>query len=179
MYKFRLLAGLAVFVASSISVAAQIASPKPPGQPPVVVITPPGPSTKVGMLTCNMSPGIGFVVAGQQSLACTFMPDGPYPAENYLGDITTIGLDVGVTGGGVMAWAVFMPTRGTQYGALAGSYGGVSGDLSLGVGVGGNILVGGSERLVTLQPFSVEGNVGVNLAIGVSGMVLQFQAPVR
>jgi Protein of unknown function (DUF992) len=79
----------------------------------------------------------------------------------------------------VMAWAVFMPTRGTQYGALAGSYGGVSGDLSLGVGVGGNILVGGSERSVTLQPFSVEGNVGVNLAIGVSGMVLQFQAPVR
>ena len=175
MYKFRLLAGLAVFVASSISVAAQIASPKPP----VVVITPPGPSTKVGMLTCNMSPGIGFVVAGQQSLACTFMPDGPYPAENYLGDITTLGLDVGVTGGGVMAWAVFMPTRGTQYGALAGSYGGVSGDLSLGVGVGGNILVGGSERSITLQPFSVEGNVGVNLAIGVSGMVLQFQAPVR
>ena len=133
MYNLRLLAGLAVFVASSISVSAQIASPKPP----VVVITPPGPSTKIGMLTCNMSPGIGFVVGGQQSLACTFMPDGPYPAENYLGDITTIGLDVGVTGGGVMAWAVFMPTRGTQYGALAGSYGGVSGDLSLGVGVGG------------------------------------------
>ena len=85
-----------------------------------------------------------------------------------------------------------MPTRGTQYGALAGSYGGVSGDLSLGVGVGGNILVGGflkfeistelagPTRSVTLQPFSVEGNVGVNLAIGVSaGMVLQFQAPVR
>jgi Protein of unknown function (DUF992) len=128
MYNLRLLAGLAVLVASSISVSAQIASPKPP----VVVITPPGPSTKIGMLTCNMSPGIGFVVGGQKSLACTFMPDGPYPAENYLGDITTIGLDVGVTGGGVMAWAVFMPTRGTQYGALAGSYGGVSGDLSLG-----------------------------------------------
>ena len=108
MYNLRLLAGLAVFVASSISVSAQIASPKPP----VVVITPLGPSTKIGMLTCNMSPGIGFVVGGQQSLACTFMPDDPYPAENYLGDITTIGLDVGVTGGGVMAWAVFMPTRG-------------------------------------------------------------------
>ena len=107
------------------------------------------------------------------------MPDGSYPAENYLGDITTIGLDVGVTGGGVMAWAVFMPTRGSQYGALAGSYGGVSGDLSLGVGVGGNILVGGSDRSVTLQPFSVEGNTGVNLAIGASGMVLQFQPATR
>ena len=175
MYNLRLLAALAVLAASSISASAQIASP----QPPVVVITPPGSSIKVGMLTCNMSPGIGFVGGGQQSLACTFMPDGPYPAENYLGDITTIGLDVGVTGGGVMAWAVFMPARGTQYGALAGSYGGVSSNVSLGVGVGGNVLVGGSDRSVTLQPFSVEGNVGVNLAIGVSGMVLQFQAPVR
>ena len=179
MCNIRLSVALALFVTSSISVSAQTQSPPPTGHPPVVVITPPGPSTKVGMLTCNMSPGIGFVVGGRQSLACTFMPDGSYPAENYLGDITTIGLDVGVTGGGVMAWAVFMPTRGSQYGALAGSYGGVSGDLSLGVGVGGNILVGGSDRSVTLQPFSVEGNTGVNLAIGASGMVLQFQPATR
>ena len=127
--------------------------------------------------------GIGIATGGRHEiLFCASRPAGAPAvicASRSRGDITTIGLDVGVTGGGIMAWAVFMPTRGTQYGALAGSYGGVSGDLSLGVGVGGNILVGGSERSVTLQPFSVEGNVGVNLAIGVSGLVLQFQAPVR
>jgi hypothetical protein len=107
------------------------------------------------------------------------MPSGPYQPENYLGEITTVGLDIGVTGGGVLIWSVFMPTRGSQYGSLAGSYGGVSGDVSLGVGVGGNLLVGGSDRSITLQPFSVEGGVGVNLAVGVSGMALRLDEAAR
>src|SRR6476660_6831055 len=63
--------------------------------PPVVVVTPPGPSTKSGLLTCNTSPSVGFVVGGHQNLACQFMPTGPYPPENYTGEITTIGLDIG------------------------------------------------------------------------------------
>ena len=80
--------------------------------PPVVVVKPPGPSTKSGLLTCNTSPSVGFVVGGRQSLACQFMPIGPYPPENYTGEITTIGLDIGKNSGGAMIWAVFMPTRG-------------------------------------------------------------------
>jgi len=146
---------------------------------PVVVITPPGPSTKAGMLTCNLGPSVGFVVGGRQDLACQFAPNGSYPPESYVGQITTVGLDIGATGGGTMAWAVFMPTRGAQYGSLAGSYGGLSGDLSVGVGAGGNILVGGSDRSITLQPFSVEGSTGINLAVGVSGLVLHLVEPVR
>jgi len=179
MSKLRLLTALTAIVISSTSVLAQMPPPRPPGQPPVVVITPPEPSAKAGVLTCNMSPSIGFVVGSRQRLACLFTPSGPYPPENYLGEITRIGVDIGITDGGVMAWAVFMPTRGSQYGSLAGSYGGVSGDLSLGVGVGGNILVGGSHRSVTLQPFSVEGQVGVNLAVGVSGVVLRLDDAAR
>jgi hypothetical protein len=72
-----------------------------------------------------------------------------------------------------------MPTRDAQYGALAGNYGGVSGDLTVGIGAGGNILVGGSDRSVSLQPFSVEGNTGINVAVGVSGLVLRLVEPVR
>ena len=179
MSKLRLLTGLAVIAVSTTSVLAQTPAPRPPGQPPVVVITPPEPSMKAGVLTCNMSPSIGFVVGSRQSLACLFTPSGPYPPENYLGEITRIGIDIGITDGGVLAWAVFMPTRGSQFGSLAGSYGGVSGDLSFGVGVGGNILFGGSDRSITLQPFSVEGQVGVNLAVGVSGLVLRLDEAVR
>ena len=147
--------------------------------PPVVVVTPPGPSTKSGLLTCNTSPSVGFVVGGRQSLACQFMPIGPYPPENYTGEITTIGLDIGKNSGGAVIWAVFMPTRGAQYGSLAGNYGGVTGDISLGIGAGANLLVGGSDRSVTLQPFSVEGNTGINLAVGVSGLVLRLVEPSR
>jgi hypothetical protein len=101
------------------------------------------------------------------------MPIGPYPPENYTGEITTVGLDIGKNSGGALIWAVFMPTRGAQYGSVAGRYAGVTGDVSLGIGAGGNILVGGSNRSITLQPFSVEGNTGINLAVGVSGLVLR------
>ena len=104
----------------------------PPPRPPVIIVTPPGPSTKVGMLTCNMSPGVGFIVGGRQSLACRFAPSSPsYAPKSYLGEITTIGLDIGVTSGGLMAWAVFMPTQGPQYGSLAGEYVGASGEVEL------------------------------------------------
>ena len=147
--------------------------------PPVVVVTPPGPSAKAGLLTCNTGPSVSFVVGGRQGLACQFMPIGPYPPENYTGEITTIGLDIGKNSGGALIWAVFMPTRGAQYGSLAGKYGGVTGDISLGIGAGANLLVGGSDRSITLQPFSVEGNTGINFAVGVSGLVLRLLEPGR
>jgi Protein of unknown function (DUF992) len=132
------------------------------------------PSAKVGMLNCNVGPEVGFIVGGRAKLACRFSPSSPsVPTENYSGEITTVGLDIGVSKGGKLAWAVFMPTNGPPHGALTGDYAGVSGQAAVGVGVGGNILVGGSNRSVTLQPFSVEGDTGINLAVGVSDMVLR------
>jgi hypothetical protein len=158
----------------ALAMPATAQMPPPPGRPPVVVVTPPGPSTKVGMLTCSVSPGVGFIIGGRQSLACRFQSSSPsYAPESYLGDITTVGLDIGISGGGSLAWAVFMPTQGPQYGALSGEYVGASAEATFGVGIGGNVLIGGSNRAVTLQPFSVEGDVGVNLAVGVSSMVLR------
>jgi Protein of unknown function (DUF992) len=160
--------------------ATQVSAQTPPPRrepPPLVVVTPPAPSTKAGVLTCNTGPRVGFIVGGRQTLACQFMAIGPYPPESYLGDIKTIGLDVGATAGGTMVWAVFMPTRGAQYGSLAGKYGGVTVDVAVGVGAGGNLLVGGSDRSITLQPFSVEGSVGINLAVGVSDLVLLSVEP--
>ena len=131
------------------------------------------PSAKVGMLNCNVGPEIGFIVGGRAKLACRYSPSSASaPTENYTGEITTVGLDIGATGGGKLAWAVFMPTNGPAHGALAGDYAGVSGQAAVGVGVGGNVLVGGSNRSVTLQPFSVE-DTGINLAVGVSDMVLR------
>jgi hypothetical protein len=131
------------------------------------------PSAKVGMLNCNVGPEIGFIVGGRAKLACRYSPSSASaPTENYTGEITTVGLDIGATGGGKLAWAVFMPTNGPAHGALAGDYAGVTGQAAVGVGVGGNVLVGGSNRSVTLQPFSVE-DTGINLAVGVSDMVLR------
>jgi hypothetical protein len=95
--------------------------------------------------------------------------------ERYSGAVTRVGLDIGFTGGGVMSWVVFAGQSNLARGALAGQFVGASGDVALGVGVGANVLVGGSRRSVMLQPLSVSGQVGINLALGVAGLTLQFR----
>ena len=72
-----------------------------------------------------------------------------------------------------MAWVVLASTPFIPSGALAGEFIGASGDISLGVGVGANLLVGGTRKSVSLQPLSLEGQVGANLALGVARMKLQ------
>jgi len=93
--------------------------------------------------------------------------------ETYIGHINRSGVDVGIKGGGVMTWAVLAPTTELHPHALAGKYVGASGDVSFGLGGGAKVLVGGSHRTVTLQPLSVEGQVGVNLALAVAGLTLR------
>ncbi len=129
--------------------------------------------TKVGVLTCRTSATIGLIVGSHQRIACSFAPDAGGPPDNYAGYITRVGLDLGVTTGGVMSWGVVAPVNGWHHGALAGTYGGASGSVSAGVGVGANALVGGSRRSFALQPLSVSGQVGVNLALGVAGLTLR------
>ena len=131
-------------------------------------------SVKAGVLTCKLSPSIGFIIGSQQSMSCRYTPNTPHPPESYTGKMDTIGLDIGVTAGGELAWAVLAPTEGPPPGALGGLYVGASGDASFGVGGGANVLVGGSARTISLQPLSVEGEAGVNLAVGVSGLTLTW-----
>jgi Protein of unknown function (DUF992) len=128
--------------------------------------------TKAGVLSCRTSASVGLIVGSHQKLSCRFTPDAGGPPENYVGHINRLGLDVGIRGGGAMAWAVLAPTSGVHHGALAGKYVGASGGASLGVGASANVLVGGSHRSFALQPLSVEGQVGVNLALGVAGLTL-------
>src|SRR5258705_9718243 len=122
------------------------------------------PTTSAGTLTCQMAPSIGLIFGSRQRMACRFAANGPYPPEAYVGVMGTIGLDVGVTAGGVFAWGVFAPTPGPRRGALAGTCVGASGAIWAGVGVGGHLLLRGTGRSVALQPLFVEGAVGINLS---------------
>ena len=125
---------------------------------------------KVGTLTCNVSSGWGFVFGSSKDLRCTFRGNGH--AEHYTGSISKFGVDIGATAGGEMVWAVFAPTN-RKFGALAGNYGGATAEATVGVGAGANVLVGGSDRTVTLQPLSVSGQTGLNVAAGVAGLTLR------
>jgi hypothetical protein len=127
---------------------------------------------RAGLLTCDVSAGIGLIITSQKQVSCVFAPDRPdIMREDYDGSITKYGLDLGVSGGGILVWAVFTGTVAGP-GFLAGDYVGVSGEASLGAGLGANVLIGGSNRTVTLQPISVSAQIGINIAVGVAALHL-------
>ena len=128
--------------------------------------------TKVGTLTCDISGGIGLIISSHKNVACIFPPSQPGPREVYTGSINKFGLDLGATAGGEMIWSVHAPSA-RKFGALAGSYAGASGEATVGAGVGANVLIGGSNRTVSLQPVSVQGQAGLNLALGVAELNLR------
>lgn len=128
--------------------------------------------TKVGTLTCNISPGVGMIVAGQRQLSCIYASARGRAREAYEGTVSTLGLDIGATSGGQLTWAVFAPTT-LRRAALAGTYAGATAGGTVGAGVGANLLIGGSDRTVALQPLSVQGQTGVNITAGVSSMELR------
>jgi hypothetical protein len=130
---------------------------------------------EVGRLECIIHGGVGMIVGSSKKLNCTYTPSDPnIPKEDYVGRVTKFGLDVGVTGKSVMQWLVLAPTKsGYGPGALAGDYAGASAEASAVVGAGANVLVGGSDRTFTLQPISVQGQTGVNVAAGVTSFHLE------
>jgi hypothetical protein len=128
---------------------------------------------RVGVLTCHVSSGWGLVFGSSKELNCTFSPT-PDRVENYSGKINKYGVDIGYQKGGIMAWAVFAPTASLAPGSLAGGYGGVTAGASAGVGASANALVGGSNKTISLQPLSVEGTTGLNIAAGVGAIELVY-----
>jgi hypothetical protein len=131
---------------------------------------------KVGVLNCHVSSGWGFIFGSSKDLRCDFSPN-KGEAERYNGTVSKFGVDIGYTTGGVLIWDVIAPQSGMKRGALTGDYAGASASATAGVGVGANVLVGGFDRSVTLQPVSVEGNMGLNIAAGIGAIGLHYVAP--
>lgn len=127
----------------------------------------------VGVLVCHVQASIGLIITSKQEMNCTFSSSQGAPPQRYAGTITTVGLDLGVTGAGIMTWGVLAVTSQVAPGALAGTYVGATGDIALGVGVAGNALIG-ADKAFALNPFSVEGNVGASLALGAAGLTLRY-----
>ena len=117
------------------------------------------------------------MIGSSASLSCVFSPSTRRGREGYAGALNRLGLDVGYTGGTAVAWLVFAPSRNLPRGALAGSYGGVSANASVGYGGGANVLVGGVNNSITLQPVSVQGQIGLNVAATVSSVELRSAGP--
>ncbi|HEX4294701.1 MAG TPA: DUF992 domain-containing protein [Rhizomicrobium sp.] len=128
---------------------------------------------KVGTLTCHVASGWGFVFGSSKDLHCNFHPNG-HKGEHYAGSISKFGVDIGYTDGGELIWGVFAPSSDVRAGALEGDYAGASASATVGVGVGANVLVGGLDKSIALQPLSVEGNSGLNVAAGIGSISLKY-----
>src|SRR5579885_245820 len=130
-------------------------------------------SIKVGTLTCHVASGWGFVFGSSKDLRCNFHPNTGV-SEHYIGTVSKFGGDIGYTDSSVIVWAVFAPTSGVKRGALEGGYAGATAGATVGVGAGANVLVGGFDRSITLQPISVEGSTGLNVAAGIGAINLKY-----
>ena len=127
---------------------------------------------RVGVLECRGGASIGFVVGSVTNLGCVLRVEG-VPEDRYVATIRKVGLDIGITEETALAWGVFAPVARLGPGDLAGTYAGAQGSASLGVGGGGNVLVGGSNNSIALQPLSLQGQIGVNIAAGLESMELR------
>jgi hypothetical protein len=130
-------------------------------------------TTKVGTLTCHVDSGFGFVFGSSRSLACTFTSARNGQVQHYSGDIAKFGVDIGYIQSGVIIWSVLAPTTDLGAGALSGGYVGLTADGSIGGGAGANILTGGSTHTASLQPVSIEGDEGLNVAAGIAAITLK------
>ena len=128
---------------------------------------------KVGTLTCNVASGWGFVFGSTKDLHCTFRQN-HRAAIHYDGSISKFGVDVGYTEGGVLIWEVVAPTSDVRPDALNGDYVGASAGVAVGVGAGANVLVGGFDKSFALQPVSISGTEGLNVAAGIGEITLKY-----
>ena len=136
--------------------------------------TPAQADVRVGVMTCDMDSGFGYVLGSSRDLHCTFVPAAGAP-EHYVGTISKFGVDIGYMQNAVIVWTVVAPTVALPPGSLTGTYGGATGSVTVAVGVGANVLVGGSSDTISLQPVSIEGGTGLNVAGGFASMRLTFQ----
>jgi hypothetical protein len=151
-----LVLGLATLVASFVGAQAQ--------QPMARV--------QIGVLECRGGASIGFIVGSVTNLGCVLRIEG-MPEDRYVATVRKVGVDLGITQESALAWGVYAPVARLGPGDLAGNYAGAQGSAAVGVGVGGNVLVGGSENSIALQPLSVQGQVGLSVAAGLESLELR------
>jgi Protein of unknown function (DUF992) len=131
-------------------------------------------TVKTGFLTCHEAGGWGFIIGSSHKINCTYTSN-KHRTEYYTGTISKFGADIGYLQSAVILWAVAAPTTDLKPGALEGDYAGAQAGVALGVGAGANVLLGGFHKSIALQPVSVEGENGLNVAAGIAALSLHYE----
>ena len=161
--------GFSMSMKKLIAVAALVAAGVAAGAPAFA-----SDKVNIGVLSCREGKNLGFIIGSTTSLACTFKPAGGGPEQAYSGTISEFGIDIGETKATQIVWGVLAPSKKMDLGALAGQYGGLSAEATVTVGLGANVLLGGFEKSIALQPLSTQVQEGFNIAAGISSMTLTY-----
>jgi hypothetical protein len=132
---------------------------------------------KVGILTCHVESGWGYIVGSSKDMHCSYQPN-QGETDRYEGSISKLGVDIGYSNSAVIIWDVVAPSSDVRPGALQGDYAGATAAVTVGGGVGAHVLLGGFDKSIALQPVSVEGNTGLDVAAGVGEMSLRRAEPI-
>jgi hypothetical protein len=115
-------------------------------------------------MKCDVAGNMSFIFGSSRDITCSYTPAGSKRIDHYTGEIKQFGVDIGYQSSGVILWAVLAPSSDVGPGGLAGDFAGGSTDVAAGYGVAANALFGGSDKSVALDPLSVEGIEGINIA---------------
>lgn len=165
--KFLLTAALATGLAGAACAADLVNRYTPPAAP----VDNSAGGVRIGVLTCDVGSGAGYLLGSAKTLDCTFKPIRGME-DHYTGAVRKLGVDLGYTTAGKIIWAVFAPTAGYHTGSLGGIYGGISAEATVGAGLAANILIGGTNGSIQLQPLSVGGQLGLNVAAASTSVTL-------
>jgi hypothetical protein len=134
---------------------------------------------KAGFLICDVDSGFGYILGSSRDVKCTYKPSSGKKTEQYKGAMSKFGVDIGYLNSATIVWAVFAPTSDIKPGTLAGQYTGATGSATVGMGLGANVMVGGSNKAFTIQPLSLEGDMGLNVAGGIGMLTLESVRPAK
>lgn len=132
---------------------------------------------KIGVLTCHVDSGWGYIIGSSKDMHCDYHGGGG--SDHYVGSISKLGVDIGYTDSATIVWDVFAPTTDVGPGALQGGYAGATASATVVGGIGAHVLFGGFDRSIALQPVSVEGSSGFDVAAGIGAMRLHEEEAVR
>ena len=127
---------------------------------------------EAGSLNCGIFAKSNFIIGATKEVDCDFKSVSGKIIASYRGEIKKFGLNLGDAKKTVVTWVVLAPTSKLKRSSLEGTYVGVAADAAVGIGGGAKVLVGGSNKTITLQPLSVQSQSGLNLAVGVTEMTL-------
>lgn len=144
----------------------------------LAAVSPARADVNVGSLTCHSAEATSYVILSGQPFDCVFKPASGAPLQYYHAFIHRFGAQIGFSNDVALAWAVFAPTAHVGPGSLAGGYGGLSAGAAIGIGGSANGLVGGTNSF-TLQPLSLQGEIGLNVVATVTGLDLEPAKPLR